>query len=174
MLEIGVEMNTEMVIWAGWMGGIAIGLYSLIQLWISNKQLGCSLAYGNFCGLGSRLSYFHIGEFKQLNNWRLWFIVGIPLGGFLAHITSPDANFEWGMDMGIMYNQFLPQADWLKAIVVMIGGILMGLGARMAGGCTSGHVIAGCSLLNIPSLLAAALFFIGALVTVQILFLMVG
>ena len=189
-------MNSGMVIWAGWIGGIAIGLYSLLQLWISNKQLGCSLAYGNFCGMGSRLSYFHIGEFKQLNNWRIWFILGIPLGGFIALITSPDPmsdtllgiplygqisnfispvpSFEWSMDMGTKYNQILPQSDWLKAIVVTIGGILMGLGARLAGGCTSGHVIAGCSLLNPASFIAAALFFIGGLVTVQLLSLGLG
>ncbi len=167
-------MSTGMIIWAGWAGGIAIGLYSLIQLWISNKQLGCSLAYGNFCGMGSRLSYFHIGEFKQLNNWRVWFIVGVPLGGFLAYITSPGASFEWKMSMGVEYDKILPQADWLKAVVVTLGGMLMGLGARLAGGCTSGHVIAGCSLLNIPSMVAAISFFIGGLVSVQFLFWMLG
>ena len=167
-------MSAEIVIWSGWIGGIAIGLYSLFQLWLSNKQLGCSLAYGNFCGLGSRLSYFHIGEFRTLNNWRIWFILGIPLGGFLSHITSPDANFEWSMYMGVDYEKMMPEADWLKALVVMSGGILMGLGARMAGGCTSGHVIAGCALLSLPSVLAAIIFFIGGLSAVQFLYWMAG
>lgn len=170
----GVNISTGTIIWAGWIGGIAIGMYSLFQLWISNKQLGCSTAYGNFCGMGSRLNYFHIGEFSQLNNWRIWFIIGIPLGSLIAHITSPGASFEWSMNMGADYNKILPQSDLFKALVVTLGGILIGLGSRMAGGCTSGHAISGCSLLNIPSIVAAALFFIGGLFAVQLLFWIQG
>jgi len=167
-------MSNGMIIWAGWVGGIAIGLYSLFQLWVSNRQLGCSMAYGNFCSIGSRLSYFRVGEFKQVNNWRIWFIVGIPVGGIIAHATSPGATFNWSMSMGADYDNILPQSSWLKALVVMVGGLLMGLGSRMAGGCTSGHVISGCSLLNRASIVAAILFFVGGLLAVQILFWLLG
>jgi uncharacterized membrane protein YedE/YeeE len=47
---------------------------------------------------------------------------------------------------------------------------LIGFGARMAGGCQSGHSINGLSVLNPPSLLASAGFFVGGIVAVQILF----
>ena len=160
----------EVIIWTGWIGGIAVGLYALAQFWLTNRQLGCSLAYGNVIGFTSRLRYFHQGDFAQLNNWRLWFIVGIPLGGFLAGVTSP--GFEVGLkwSMGDVYDRVMPGNHWLKGLVVMSGGVLMGYGARLAGGCTSGHVIAGCALLNPPSLLAGGLFFVGGLSTVQLLF----
>ena len=46
----------------------------------------------------------------------------------------------------------------------------MGIGARMSGGCTSGHVIVGCSLLNPASLIAGVVFFAGGLLVVQLLF----
>lgn len=52
----------------------------------------------------------------------------------------------------------------------MVSGMLMGVGARLAGGCPSGHVISGCALLNPPNLLAGALFFAGGLITAQLLF----
>ncbi len=163
-------MMTEEAIWVGWVGGIAIGLFALLQHTLSNKQLGCSLAYGNFCGLASKLDYFHKDEYKSLFNWRFWFIVGIPLGGFLSVITSPDSQWEVSLLMGETYERVMPDNDFFKILIVSFGGILMGIGARMSGGCTSGHVIVGCSLLNPASLIAGVLFFAGGLLVVQLLF----
>ncbi len=162
-------MNS-VVVWSGWVGGIAVGLYALFQFRLSNRQLGCSLAYGNIIGAGSKLSYFRTGHFAKLNNWRLWFIIGIPIGGFIAAASSPNAEIVATWSMGAVYDQVMPNSDWLKGLVVMFGGILMGYGARTAGGCTSGHVIAGCALLNPASLLAGGLFFVGGLMSVQFLF----
>ena len=57
--------------------------------------------------------------------------------------------------------------DRLKSIegilVLLVGGILIGFGARYAGGCTSGHAISGLSNLQLPSLIAVIGFFIGGL-----------
>ena len=39
------------------------------------------------------------------------------------------------------------------------GGLLVGFGTRMAGGCTSGHGLVGCALLRPASLLSTAVFF---------------
>ena len=160
----------EVVVWAGWMGGIAIGLYNITQYWLTSKPLGCSLSYGNFCAMTSRISYFSSGAFETANNWRLWFILGVPLGGLLAAITSP--GFEWSFttSMGVYYDRILPAETWMKASIVVFGGILMGYGARLAGGCTSGHAISGMSLLNPPSMLAGACFFAGGIASVQVLF----
>ena len=48
-------------------------------------------------------------------------------------------------------------------VIIIIGGFLIGFGARYAGGCTSGHAISGLSDLQIPSLIAVVGFFIGGL-----------
>jgi len=162
----------DVVVWTGWLAGIAIGLYGLFQFWISNRQLGCSLAYGNFIGFCSKQPYFHQGHFKELNNWRLWFIIGIPLGGFIAALSSPEMEMSITWNMGVVYEKVMPESNALKALVVTLGGIFMGVGARMAGGCTSGHVIAGGAMLNPPSLFAGVLFFLGGLMSVQLLFLL--
>ena len=50
-------------------------------------------------------------------------------------------------------------------VLLLVGGFLVGFGARYAGGCTSGHSISGMANLQIPSLLATVGFFIGGLVT---------
>ena len=48
-------------------------------------------------------------------------------------------------------------------LLFVVGGFLVGFGARYAGGCTSGHAISGLSNLQIPSLIAVIGFFIGGL-----------
>lgn len=163
----------DLIVWPGWVGGMAIGLYLLGQHWITNRQLGCSLSYAAACGFVSRRPYFRTGEFAERNNWRLWFLLGLPLGGLLALLTS-GATWTPSLSMGAMYDSVLPQSTLGKALWLLVGGTLMGYGARLAGGCTSGHAVAGVALLNPPSLLAAALFFLSGTLTVQLLFRTIG
>ena len=54
-------------------------------------------------------------------------------------------------------------------LVLLIGGVLVGFGARYAGGCTSGHAISGLSNMQLPSLVAVIGFFIGGLVMTHLL-----
>ena len=58
----------------------------------------------------------------------------------------------------------------LTIVLLLIGGVLIGFGARYAGGCTSGHAISGLSNLQIPSLIAVIGFFIGGLVMIHFLY----
>ncbi len=160
---------TQVIFWPGWIGGIAIGSYLLFQVLVTGHPLGVSTAFGNVCGLFSKIPYFHKDQFENNLNWRLWFIVGIPLGGLIAALTSPGpivASFS----LGSLYDSVLPQALVLKALVLTGGGILIGAGSRMAGGCTSGHSISGMAILNPPSIVASAGFFAGGILIVQLLF----
>ena len=60
--------------------------------------------------------------------------------------------------------------DVKSFLVLAVGGLLVGFGARYAGGCTSGHAISGISNLQPSSLLAVVGFFIGGLVMTHLLF----
>lgn len=160
---------TEVVVWSAWLGGVAVGLYGLGQFLLTNKLLGVSTGYGNICSLASRQEFFRVGAYSERLNWRLFFLLGIPLGGLIAALTSP-RPFGFSFSVGPMYDSVLPQALWAKGLVLGAGGFLMGLGARMADGCTSGHAISGVALLNWPSALAAAGFFAGGIIAVQTLF----
>jgi hypothetical protein len=55
-------------------------------------------------------------------------------------------------------------------VAIVLGGFLVGFGARYAGGCTSGHAITGLATLQGASLLAVVGFFIGGLFTTYVLF----
>ena len=61
-------------------------------------------------------------------------------------------------------------AVFLFSSILIIGGFMIGFGARWAGGCTSGHAISGLSNLQLPSLIAVIGFFIGGLVMIHLLF----
>ncbi len=163
---------TEVIVWSGWIGGMAIGLYGLFQLLVTGKLLGVSSGYGNLCSLTSKLPHFHTKNYKS-ENWRLWFLLGLPLGGLLAALTSP-GDIVVSFSMGEMYDAVLPQALWLKGLVLIFGGFLIGFGARHAGGCPSGHAITGMSLLNPPSFLASVGFFLGGILAVQFMFNIIG
>ena len=160
----------EVITWSGWVGGIAVGAYLLFQYWLTGRALGVSTAYGNVCALGSKQPFFRSGAFTDPTNWRLWFFLGLPLGGAIALLTSPGASFEPSLAMGPMYEQVLPSAVWARGLVLIGGGVLIGYGARMAGGCPSGHSINGMSVLNPPSYVASAGFFAGGILSVQLLF----
>jgi uncharacterized protein len=61
--------------------------------------------------------------------------------------------------------------DTVKGVMIaLIGGFLIGFGARWAGGCTSGHSITGMAQLQLPSLLSTVGFFIGGLILTHLLF----
>jgi len=163
----------DVIVWSGWVGGVAVGVYMLVQFLVSGKALGVSTGYGNLCGLASRRAFFRTGKFSDRLNWRLWFVLGIPLGGLVALLAS-GGTFSPHFDMGEMYMSVLPEAIWLRGLVLVGGGVLIGYGSRLAGGCTSGHSITGLSLLNPPSLVASIGFFVGGIAAVQVLFAVFG
>jgi uncharacterized membrane protein YedE/YeeE len=58
----------------------------------------------------------------------------------------------------------------LRVVVALAGGILLGFGARWAGGCTSGHGINGSIQLSLASMVTASCFFAGGIATALLLF----
>ena len=104
------------------------------------------------------------------------------LGGFVAvHFLSDASNVTLNpktikqlttMGIDAPNGKLLPDTLFgnemfqsLKMIfILIIGGILIGFGSRYAGGCTSGHAIAGMSNLQLPSLKAVIGFFVGGLI----------
>jgi uncharacterized membrane protein YedE/YeeE len=160
---------SDLVVWPGPIGGALIGLYLVGQYWLTGTPLGCSTGYGNFCAMVARTRYFRTGDYATWNNWRLWFAFGLPLGGAMAALTSGVVP-ELTLSMGALYDSVLPATALGRGAFLVAGGALIGFGARMAGGCQSGHSINGMSLLNLPSLVASVGFFIGGIVAVQALF----
>ena len=84
-------------------------------------------------------------------------LVSILLGGFVAAITA--GRFEFRLDMGAGFSQIVTDNPVTMIAVLFVGGLLVGFGTRLAGGCSSGHGLFGCGRLYPISILATAVFF---------------
>lgn len=139
--------------WPFWAGGLAIGAFVLMLLWADNKLLGISTGYSELCALGS--------DRAARSSWRVRLLGGVVLGGAIAALSSGHRpSFALGSFDTIFGSQPL-----VKIPVLLGSGVLIGYGARLAGGCTSGHGIVGTALGAKSSLVATSLFLIGGFVT---------
>jgi hypothetical protein len=133
-----------------------IGLFVPVTLILSNKQFGISSSLQNLCSIiiPKTKSIFNVADLKK-NNWKLYFVIGIVFGSFLANNIFSEYS-----------NNFLPVHYYSVSgiITLLIGGILIGFGTRYANGCTSGHSITGLSMLKLSSFIATISFFVGGLI----------
>ena len=93
-------------------------------------------------------------------------LVSILVGGFIAAVTS--GRFEVRLDMGAGFSELVTGNPAIMVGVLFLGGLLVGFGTRLAGGCTSGHGLNGCGRLYPASFVATAVFF-GTAVVVSFL-----
>ena len=122
---------TEFTPWSALLGGILLGL-SAGALWAFNGRLaGISSILGD--ALQPRL---------HEAGWRWAFVAGLLAGGLVLRAADPAAF--GGITAGVG--------------TLAVAGLLVGLGARMGSGCTSGHGVCGLARLSPRSLTAVAVF----------------
>lgn len=174
--------------WPWYVSGPLIALVMFLLIFMG-KQFGMSSnlrTICTLCGADSKASFFDFDWRAQ--KWNLIVILGAAIGGFIAmnFLTADPAviiNQETvetlkGLGFESSGKAYLPDelyslealTNWKSLSILIIGGILIGFGARWAGGCTSGHAISGLSNLQRPSLIAVIGFFIGGLVMIHLLF----
>ncbi|MBQ0983092.1 YeeE/YedE family protein [Streptomyces sp. F63] len=93
-------------------------------------------------------------------------LLSILIGGWIAAYTS--GRFELRFDMGPGFQSLVTDNPLTMTAVLFAGGILVGFGTRLAGGCSSGHGLSGCGRLRPVSIVATAVFF-GTAVAVSFL-----
>ncbi|MBI2058500.1 MAG: YeeE/YedE family protein [Nitrospirae bacterium] len=156
--------------WA--VAGALIGLITLGLLFVSNRSLGISTGFENLCALGSRLPFFQKPDLKGAGNWRLPFLVGLVLAGVLSSNLSGTWDPLWALGM---FDTFIGSSHAAKIAWMFVGGLFIGFGTRLAGGCTSGHGIFGISNFEIGSIVSTVSFMAaGAVVTNLIYRLLLG
>lgn len=126
--------------------GPLLGLIVVVLYALANKPLGASGAYFQVVALLRRR--------PDVEVWRVWYFMGLVLGALAAAILRGGPAFSFGY--GALGN-VLPLP--VLAALLVGAGVLMGYGARWAGGCTSGHGLCGTSTLSPASFAVAATFF---------------
>lgn len=84
-------------------------------------------------------------------------LLSIFVGGFIAAVTA--GRFELRLDMGAAFSQIVTDNPTVMIGTLFVGGVLVGFGTRLAGGCSSGHGLHGCGRLYPVSIVATAVFF---------------
>ncbi len=160
--------------WSPYVVGAGIGMLSWLTFYFSDKPIGASTFYAQVSGfLGRVFARRHTESLAYFKDkppqvgWGFVFVLATVLGGAIAALTGGEFMNEW---LPPMWEARFGDSLALRAAVACGGGILMAFGARLAGGCTSGHGISGTMQLSVASWIAVICFFIGGIPVAMILF----
>ncbi len=135
-------MVTEFTPWAGLFGGVLIGLAAVLLMGGIGRIAGIS---GIFGGLLTAMP-------DSDATWRATFIAGLIIGSLaVVALSGFDVEDFW----------FPP-----SLLVVAAGGLLVGIGTKLGGGCTSGHGVCGLARLSGLSITATVTFLAVAIAVV--------
>ena len=123
-------------------GGIMIGIAAAMMLLFSGKIAGVSGIFGGML--------FQQGEERS---WRLSFVAGLIAGGILLYILNAE---------------FFENTSGRGLLAVTIAGLLVGIGTRVGGGCTSGHGVCGIGRLSGRSIVATVTFVVAGMAIVTL------
>ncbi len=140
--------------WNPYLGGAALGLVLLSSYVIMGKGLGASgasyrlgvaaveaVAPAHAAGAAGLKGAVQHGS--PLDDWLVFEVLGVALGGLVAAYTSGRLSKETLRGAGVSVGRRLAFA--------LVGGVLMGVAARLARGCTSGQALTGGALMSAGS-----------------------
>jgi uncharacterized protein len=138
----------------GWqhflLGGLCIGLGVAVLFVGTGLVGGMSTVFSSTWSWVVRRPYFLQSRYLDSRAWRLLYAAGLVIG----------AALWW-----VVFAGQAPQNTQVPVWQLLVGGFLVGYGARLGNGCTSGHGICGLGSLQWPSLLAVLTFMACAIAT---------
>jgi uncharacterized protein len=152
-----------------WIAGVSIGLLCWFAFALVNQPLGVSTALSSASGkvaspILGRDVFLTDGYWIKLPfsfDYGVLFLVGIFLGGLVSALTS--STFKWERVPSV-WREFYGGSMTKRFVVAFLGGALVLFGARMAGGCTSGHGLSGGLQLALSSwVFLITMFIVGVL-----------
>lgn len=133
-----------------YIGGPVLGLCVVAIRLLLNGRLGLT---GSLSEIVERRSLAF--------DWRGWLLIGLVAGSLLFAVLSGGPSFE---GYGWLTATFEGEGRIMIAPILLVAGILIGFGAKAAGGCTSGNGLSGNAMASPASLAATATFFGTAIV----------
>ena len=141
----------------GWqhylLGDVLIGAGVALLFVLTGLVGGMSTVFSSTWSFVVQRPFFQQARFTDSRNWRLVFALGLVLGALL-----------WWLVLAHGAQQTTDVPAWR----LLLGGVLVGYGARLGNGCTSGHGICGLGSLQWPSLLAVLTFMATAFLTANL------
>lgn len=152
-----------------YLAGILLGLVLLASFLVLGAGLGASGALARVAAYLTQIAapdytaqsaYFSQWGGNPLHNYLVYMLVGIFIGGLFSSIAAGRAGMQ--VEKGRAASKFL------RILLVLIGGILVGFASRLARGCTSGQALTGGALLLTGSLVFMICLFAGGYLTAWI------
>ncbi len=132
-----------------WIGGPVLGLCVVAMRWLMNERLGVVGAFSDVVDTVAqrRLSFGPFG----------WMLFGLIAGAAAFALIAGGPDFH---GYGWMTDTFTgPGSTLLIVGILLVCGVLIGLGTKIAGGCTSGNGLSGNAMASPASLVATMTFF---------------
>ena len=160
--------------WSPYMAGVLIGLLQIPTFLLMNTALGASSSFVTvgahiasfFDPAAASIKYFASHMYGAKNWWQVAVVAGIAIGAFMSMRLSgarrQTISPVWERAMGV-------RTLGARAPIAFVAGFIMLFGARIAGGCTSGHGISGMAQLSVGSTLAVAAMFAGGILTAMLM-----
>ena len=129
----------------------------------TNRIIGASTAYPFVADLitgTTQNSYFP--KIQGPGQWELLFLTGAFVSGIVISLFRKEFKITL---IHSNWEKYKGKSATKRIIWSFIGGFILIIGARMAGGCTSGHILSGGMQLSLSSLIFAAFVFAGLLIT---------
>lgn len=161
--------------WSPYLVGAGIGVLSWMAFAVFGDPLGVTTAYSRVASLFA-VPVVGVDAVAANSYWKsmplkwdygVWFLIGIPLGAFLSAVLSGTWRFELVPE--VWKERFGPSVA-NRFVAAFLGGVVIMYGARLAGGCTSGHGISGGLQLALSSWLFLAVMFATGLGVSAVLF----
>ena len=124
-------------------GGLLVGVGISIPFIFTGLVAGVSTTFTSSWSYLLKGSFFNQQNFVSSRLWRLALVAGLMTGG-LIYI--------------VFFNNTSPVVTQVESWRLLLGGIIIGIGTRMSGGCASGHGICGNASLEKVSFLATLIF----------------
>lgn len=163
--------------WSPYVAGAGIGVLSCLSFLLCNKPLACSTSFSRTSGMIELLfrrkafKREYYSKFKPEIEWQWMLVAGVFAGALISSILSGEFSLQ---AVPLLWAQSFGNGWVLRFVVAFLGGLLMGLGSRWAGGCTSGHGISGSLQLTLSSWMAVVVFFVFAILFAHLLFTLSG
>ncbi len=152
---VTAEAPRERPLWDPYVAGFFLGLVLLGTYLVFGRGLGASGALARITarlvdvvapawveGNGHLGGYFAKGA-KWWDDWLVFELIGVVLGGVFAGLTA--GRFGWKVEGGPRVS------SRTRLIAAFGGGAIVGVGARLAQGCTSGQALSGGATLALGS-----------------------
>ncbi len=160
--------------WSPYLAGALTGLLAVFSMVVVGKFFGASTSFVRTTGMieeyffherVATMDYFISKTLKI--DWQWMFVVGIFIGALFSSIVSRTYRLEGAP---LMWSQRFGGSVIKRGFVAFLGGLIAMFGARLAGGCPSGHGLSGMMQLSLSGYISLVCFFLGGVLCAKKLY----